>query len=85
MLCFICFSAILFLASVKSYYGFYGWARVEVSPTVALPKSTCQCGLSISHILVDMSDIFNQRRGSVRFSLENRVLSRMDVGDGLPG
>ena len=58
---------------------------VRDSPTVALPRVNCQCGLSISYISSDVSDIFNQRRGFVRFSLEDRVGSRMDVGDGLPG
>ena len=66
-------------------YGFDGWARIGVSPTVALPIWACQCGLSISYISLDVSDIFKQRRGFARFSLENWVSSRMDVGDGLPG
>ena len=79
-----CFLLYCFLASVKSYYGLGGWARIALSPTVALPKISCQCGLSISYIFFDMSDIFNQRRGFVRFSSEDRVGSRMDVGDGWP-
>ena len=41
-------------------------------------------GLSISYISFDVSDIFKQRRDSIGFPSGDRVLSRMDVGDGLP-
>ena len=59
------------MASVKS---FYGWLGENGSlPSRGTARVIASAVLIISYISVDVSDIFNQRRGFIWFSSGDRV------------